>query len=70
MSKARELIAKEIAKYKRVIPVREEEVRRLKAIMNDQSNKIDYGKSIDHNSNDIVLAKKYIKELEADLKKL
>lgn len=70
MSIAKTLIQKEIAKYKRVIPDRESNIKRYKKLMKDPKNKIDFNGSIDHDNNDITLAKKYIKELEADLKKL
>lgn len=73
MSIAKTLIQKEIEKYKRVIPARESENKRLQELHDKPENPkkpIDYSGSIDYNKNDITLAKKFIKELQADLKKL
>lgn len=70
MSIAKTLIQKEIAKYKRVIPERESSIANKEKLMEDPKNKVDFSKAIKYNKYDIVLAKKYIKELEADLKKL
>lgn len=72
MSLGKKLIQKEIARYKRVIPMREKENKRFQKLNDkpeDSKNPIDYNPSIDHNKNDITLAKKYIAELEKDLKK-
>lgn len=73
MSIAKTLIRKEIEKYKRVIPVREADNKRFQKLQEKPENPkkpIDYSGLIDGNKNDIILAKKYIKELEKDLKKL
>ena len=70
MSIEKTLIQKEIARYKRIIPDREAHIKNYKKLMKIPDTNCDFNSSIHRDQRDIVLAHRYIKELEADLKKL